>query len=336
MRGDNDSRDDERVEHDWPADASESEEAARAAFRDEISDAISGIIDRDHFLQRLARRVSDVTGVLRVAIYTRAGAGRDLVLRSSTFPTMERVAPRIPMVERVVLGQAPLAGQEPQYTLTVPIPDSGDPMGALVLYGPPGMPFADATQEVAAGIAVEIAPAINVSEHHHAVKQTSVIDLTTGAYNLWYLNQRFEEEIARSQRTRNPVTIALVHILGFEDVQYSLGYERADQVLRDMANELMGLIRVFDIVGMRSRSSFGVLLPDTDIAAAATVIARIHQRSAKVLDRVNEEMGHPTVQVVTGAASFPADGDRVSSVKLVAEQRLLQNESLHRRIAESA
>lgn len=329
-------RGDDRLRGGGAAGQDACEDAVRAAFRDEVSDAISGIIDRDHFLQRLARRVSEVTGVLRVAIYTRAGTGRDLVLRSSTFPAMERVVPRIPMVEGQALGEVPLAGQPDQQTFTVPIPDNGEPMGALVLYGSPGEPFSETVQEVTAEIAVEIAPAINVAEYHHAVKQTSVIDLTTGAYHLWYLNQRFEEEIARAQRTRNPVTIVLVHMLGFEDVQHALGYDRADALLRDLANELTGLTRVFDVVGMRSRSSFGVLLPDTDIAAAATVIARIHQRSARVIDRLNEEMGRPTLQVVTSAASFPADGDRVSSVELVAEQRLLQNESLHRRIAETA
>src|SRR5215203_6403687 len=77
------------------AEASTPREAARLAFRNEISVAITGIIDRDHFLQRLARRVAEVTGTTGVAIYTRASAGGDFMLRSSTVPKSERVPPRV-------------------------------------------------------------------------------------------------------------------------------------------------------------------------------------------------------------------------------------------------
>jgi diguanylate cyclase (GGDEF)-like protein len=208
-------------------------------------------------------------------------------------------------------------------------------MGALVLYSAAGSRFGDQEQQLFAGIAEEIAPAIAVAEHHHAVKQASVVDLTTGAYAGWYLTQRFDAEIARAQRGGDPVTIVLVSVLDFEDVQRAVGYERADELLRSLAAEYAGLTRVFDIVSVRDRAEFAILLPDTDLSAAATVIGRVHQRSARVAERLLAESGGVSVQVVTGAASFPSDGDRVPNVMLVAEHRLNQNEVLQRRMAQT-
>lgn len=314
-------------------------EAARQAFRSEISDALSGIVDRDHFLQRLARRVAEVTGIAGVAIYTRPLTGGDFLLRSSTVPKTERVPPRVspdaPEAQGDVVSVNGGAAQ-PRQVVSYPILGSSDTMGALVLYSGAGLRFGDSEQQIFAGIAEEIAPAIAVAEHHHAVKQASVIDLTTGAYASWYVTQRFDEEIARAQRTRNPVTLVLVSILEFDSLQLAIGYERTDQVLRDLASEYAGLTRVFDIVGMRSRSEFSILLPETEISSAATVIARIHQRSARVLEKLSEETGADVAHVVTGASSFPLDGDRVPTISLAAEHRLNQNEILHRRMAEQA
>jgi diguanylate cyclase (GGDEF)-like protein len=317
------------------ADRSSGGDAPRAAvqvdFRAAISDAISGIIDRDHFLQRLARKVSDATDVSRVAIYTRTNTSGDLMVRSSTFPSNEIVAPRITPVGGAALVTVPLVGQAAQQSLTVPIVDGAEPRGALVLYSDPGKTFSSNDVEMVAAIADEIAPAIAVAELHHAVKQTSVVDVTTGAYTSWYVNQRFEEEVARSQRTHSPVTLVVVKLLGFDSLQQTLGYERGDQLLHDLTVEIAGLTRVFDIVGMRSRAEYAILLPDTDPASAAIVIARVQQRASRLVEQVRLEAG-VRVEVITAAAAYPVDGERSSSVEMVADQRLLllEQETLQR------
>lgn len=312
-------------------------ETARLAFKTEISDAISGIVDRDHFLQRLAQRVADVTEGAWVAIYTRAGANGDLLLRSTTMQNTRPLPARISAERSRMTGDVvAYSGVDPDANLihAEPIETADDVMGALVLYSTSLDPLDDSQRQTLATIAEEIAPAIAVAEHHHAVKQNSVIDLTTGAYANWYVTQRFDEEIARAQRTQNPVTIVIAAVHGFEEYQRDAGFDAADELLRSLTTEFSGLTRVFDIVGLRARSEFTILLPDTDLEQAGTVIARIHQRSARVIERLQPAPADARVHVVTGAASFPADGTEATSILLAAEHRLNQNEVLHRRMAE--
>lgn len=309
------------------------------ALRDEIFDAVSVILDRDAFLQRIARRVSELMNLPNVAIYARSSAGDSSLLRASTFATSDRLPLRLGLdaaANADELTGARLAGQPVWSITTAPIGTGAADVGILVARTDIGAALSTEQAQTFAALALEMASAVAVAEQHFAVKQSSVIDLATGACNYWYLSQRFEEEIARAQRTKNPITIVLVRILDFERVQYSIGYDQSDTLLRDLASEYAGLTRTFDIVGMRSRADFSILLPDTDMASAATVIARIHRRSGRVIEKLQTMHPHLAVQVVTGAAAFPADGDRVAEVVLAAEQRLDQNETLHRRTAESA
>lgn len=309
---------------------------ARITFKTEISDAISGIVDRDHFLQRLARRVADVTSDAWVAIYTRAGAGGDLLLRSNTMPNSRPLPARISAdPARMTDDLIAYSGVDPagQLIYVVPIGPRDDVMGALVLYSSNLEQLGEAERATLDVIAEEIAPAIAVAEHHHAVKQSAMVDLTTGAYVAWYVNQRFEEEIARAQRTLNAVTVVIATVLGFEEYQHVAGYDVGDALLRELTAEFSGLTRVFDVVGMRGRSEFTIVLPDTDLSQAGTVVTRIHQRSARVIERL-EPAPTARLHVVTGAASFPADGAEATSILVAAEHRFSQNEVLHRRMAE--
>jgi diguanylate cyclase (GGDEF)-like protein len=311
-------------------------DAARLAFKTEIADAISGIVDRDHFLQRLARRVEEVTDDAWVAIYTRGGLIGDLLLRSNTMPNSRPLPARISAnPQKMTTDLIAYSGVDPtgNLILAVPIGASDGVTGALVLYSSTLEPLNESDHATLTAIADEIAPAIAVAERHHAVKQSSVVDLTTGAHTAWYVNQRFDEEIARAQRTSNPVTVVIASLLGFEAYQREAGYDDGDNLLRDLTTEYSGLTRVFDVVGMRGRAEFAILLPDTDLSQAETVIARIHQRSARVIERL-EVPPTTRLHVVTGAASFPADGDEATTILVAAEHRFNQNEILHQRLAE--
>ncbi|MDQ3547751.1 MAG: diguanylate cyclase, partial [Chloroflexota bacterium] len=238
-------------------------DTVRLAFRTEISDAISGIVDRDHFLLRLARRVADVTGDAWVAIYTRGGVGGDLLLRSNTMPNARPLPARISAdPSRMTDAIVEYSGADPSRHLivSVPIGPRDDVMGALVLYSSTGEGLGEFERATLAAIAEEITPAITVAEHYHAVKQTSVVDLTTGAYVGWYVQQRFDEEIERARRTQSPVTVVIAAVFGFEEYQREAGYDAGDSLLREMTAEYSGLTRVFDVVGMRGRSEFTILL----------------------------------------------------------------------------
>jgi diguanylate cyclase (GGDEF)-like protein len=320
-----------------PDDAALQVQLACQNMRDALAETFPAIGDRDLFMQRMTQVVASASGQPHVALYTRSAAGSDLSLRWSTLSETGIAPPRIP-VEPLAGGIAELSATPEHRALVVPIAQAGRTLGALVLFGTGGS-FAARERAVLGALADEIAPAISVVEQYHAVKQSSVLDLETGAYAGWFLSQRLEEEIARAQRTGRSVTVVLVSVLDFSQVRHAHPFERVDTLLRDLAAELAGVTRLFDIVARRGPGEFAILLPDSDVEGAGTVIERIRSRVARVNEHVSpagtDGLQAVPIRVVTGLASFPADGDRVATLLLAAEHRLNEDELQQRRLSGS-
>lgn len=290
------------------------------AIRNEIGAAIAGIGDRDHFLQRLTLRVADLGALPHLALYVTTQHG-DLSLRTSVRLPGLSLPGRLPAT---ILTQ-PDGTFGGMRVVAAPLLSSGDPLGALVVFRPAeGDAPPAGLRATLEAIAYEISPAVAIAERYYTVNQSSVLDLPTGAYATWYFNQRVDEEVARAARTGRAFTVVLVGVDDFDDIQRHLGYTRADQLLRDLAGEFTGLTRVCDVVGIRSRTQFTVLLPDTDLAGAATVAARIRQRTDRVLERKGWRAELQHIAIASGAASYPHDGEHPTSLFLAAEHRLAE------------
>src|SRR5690606_8993078 len=140
----------------------------------EIAEAISGITDRDHFLQRLARQIASATNNAWVAIYTRAGHNGALLVRSNTMPNPRPLPARISADPgQMTADVVAYSGVDPTADLitTVPISVDSTLLGALVLYSSSLERLDETDRARLAQIAEEMGPAVAVAEHHHAVKQ---------------------------------------------------------------------------------------------------------------------------------------------------------------------
>jgi len=307
----------------------------RLQLRAGLGEILPSIVERDLFMQRLVQLIAQVAEQPLVALYTRGANGGDLIVRASTLPEPGTAPARMP-VASLGGGVAELAVSPDHAALVIPIEEGGAVLGAVLLFSTGGR-FGDRERDLLAELVGEIGVAIEIAEQHHAIKQSSVLDLSTGAYAGWFLSQRLEEEIARAQRSGRSVTVVLATILDFPEVQGAHPFERVDALLRDLADELAGATRLFDVVARRGPGEFAILLPDSDIEGAGTVIDRLRARVARVNQRFGRETGGALpavpIRVVTGLASYPIDGDRVATLLLAAEHRLNEDELVQRRLS---
>jgi diguanylate cyclase (GGDEF)-like protein len=294
-------------------------EAARTTIRKELGEAIPGLTERDRFLQRAAQLVAHHAGQSLVAIYTRGVAGGDFVLRASTLPPS---APAPSRLSGSTNGRASVirsAHGSNNAALIANLREGNDSIGALVIFQEHGG-FSPADQAIVETVAEEIAPAVAVAERHHAVKQSSVLDLASGAYTTWFFKQRLEEEIERARRQHRDVTVLLLTIQGAERLWSDADMLGCMTLPRDLANVLSSSIRMFDVVAHRAPAEFAIMLVDSQAASASIVIERVESRVLRALQRTPSETGD--IAVVTSYASYPADGEDASALLLTAEHRL--------------
>jgi diguanylate cyclase (GGDEF)-like protein len=304
------------------------QESARSSIREELGEAIPGIVERDRFLQRAVQIVSQHAGQQNVAVYTRGVAGGDFILRASTTGVAAAAPARLTGLTSDRASIVRSGSGTGNAALVAPLRTEEEPFGALVVFHANGG-FTAGAQALIETVADEIAPAVAVAERHHAIKQASVLDLTSGAYTTWFLNQRLEEEIERARRRGSEVTVLLLNLHGMERLWHAMDFLGSTTLPRDLATVLSSSTRMFDVVAQRGPGEFAIMLVDARAGDAGIVVDRLEARVARALERsVPESID---VAVVTSSASFPQDGDDASTLILTAEHRL--DEALRRQLA---
>ena len=101
------------------------------------------------------------------------------------------------------------------------------------------------------------------------------VDQVTGVNNHRYLQERLTQEVARSARSRSPLSVLMIDLDGFKAINDAHGHSDGDRVLRNVAAGLRLAVRANDIVARYGGDEFVVLMPDTDLAAARLVAERV-------------------------------------------------------------
>jgi diguanylate cyclase (GGDEF)-like protein len=159
------------------------------------------------------------------------------------------------------------------------------------------------------------------------LKTLSQHDPLTGLLNRRGFEELAQRELSRATRYQRPIAFALVDIDRFKDVNDRFGHARGDRVLGILGAELTRL-RASDVAVRLGGDEFGLLMPETDEAAALSVLDRLKQR---VEERTRAE-GLPITISVGAATSEPAS---VPLARLMADadRRMYLDKSASRRLA---
>ncbi len=172
---------------------------------------------------------------------------------------------------------------------------------------------------LAGASALTVAASVNRTriEQHGARLQAALADMAsidelTGCAVRRVLRQRMEQEIARSVRNRSPLSLLMIDVDQFKAVNDAYGHVVGDHVLASTGSVLRRNSRSFDLASRFGGDEFALLLPDTDVSAAAEVAERIRQDlSAAVEVAVTLSVGvggldhsTPTVEHLLDDADF--------------------------------
>ncbi|MBE0686619.1 MAG: diguanylate cyclase, partial [Anaerolineaceae bacterium] len=101
------------------------------------------------------------------------------------------------------------------------------------------------------------------------------LDVTTAVNTLRYFYDLAEQEIQRVNRYPHPLSLLIIDIDHFSQVNEHFGYVMGDQVLQWVARRLKDLLRVVDVIGRYGGDAFIMLLPETSLENACIVANRI-------------------------------------------------------------
>jgi diguanylate cyclase (GGDEF)-like protein len=99
--------------------------------------------------------------------------------------------------------------------------------------------------------------------------------LTPSLLSLGAFRTQLELDVARAQRYERPLTVALLDIDRFRNLNLQHGYAAGDAVLAAVGGLIAAEIRVHDLACRMGGDEFGLLLPETSASAAQQPIERI-------------------------------------------------------------
>ncbi|MBP7901532.1 MAG: diguanylate cyclase [Spirochaetes bacterium] len=109
------------------------------------------------------------------------------------------------------------------------------------------------------------------------VKQLAITDVLTSVYNRRHTMERLEDEIEKSKRYENPLSVMMIDVDHFKRINDEFGHLSGDMVLKKIAESINKTLRDFDIVGRFGGEEFLVILPNTAIDDAFSAAERIRK-----------------------------------------------------------
>ncbi len=145
-------------------------------------------------------------------------------------------------------------------------------------------------------------------ETQRKLQEQSVTDGLTGLKNRRLFDERLGEEWSRAQRYSDPVSLIMIDLDHFKQVNDRHGHPMGDLVLREAAALIRRSLRDPDICARYGGEEFAIILPKTHLQGALTVAERIwRELNAKVY---RDASAQPPVEVrVTasiGIAFYPS------------------------------
>jgi len=128
---------------------------------------------------------------------------------------------------------------------------------------------------VAAALAVPLARPL--TRRFGELSDRAERDALTGLANRRALDERLEEELDRARRYRTHLSLVLVDIDDFKQVNDRYGHQSGDELLRAFATALSGSLRELDLAARFGGEEFALLLPGTPTEGACIVAEQIRR-----------------------------------------------------------
>ncbi|MFN2235665.1 MAG: diguanylate cyclase [Anaerolineales bacterium] len=160
--------------------------------------------------------------------------------------------------------------------LFIPLRVGTDLVGVLVI-GPKlsQEPYTKDDELTLMTLANQTAVAIENARLFYEVQQLAIIDDLTGIFNRRYLLELSDREFRRAQRFGRNLSLVMMDIDHFKQVNDTFGHAVGDEVLKALAERCQHNIRNVDVLGRYGGEEFVILLPETLLSEAMQITERL-------------------------------------------------------------
>jgi len=210
--------------------------------------------------------------------------------------------------------------------LSSPLTTAGEPArhAGVMSVARSGAPFDAGERDVFVYLLGQAAASIENISLHELVAEQAVTDDLTGLSNKRRFRELLEKEAARAERFGHPLSLLMLDIDDFKQVNDTHGHLQGDEVLRRIGEALDSESRGVDEPARYGGEEFAIALPETDLEGALEVGERIRTRIAsQEVARLDGE-GSLKITASIGAATMAGGPDHIEALIAAADAALYE------------
>lgn len=152
------------------------------------------------------------------------------------------------------------------------------------------------------------------------LREQAVRDSLTGLFNRRYLEETLDRELARAARESYPVSIIMIDIDHFKQINDTYGHEAGDIMLKALGGMLMTHSRRGDFACRYGGEEFLIVMPNMAHSIVQERAAALRQSLKALMVRYGNHTLTATYSM--GIASYPANGDTRESFLRAADMAM--------------
>jgi diguanylate cyclase (GGDEF)-like protein len=165
-------------------------------------------------------------------------------------------------------------------------------------------------------------PKIVEMDEFEETERSARTDALTGLANRRVFHETLDAEIRRSRRYRWPVTVLMLDLDHFKDVNDSFGHMFGDLVLERVGGIVRHAVRDADAACRFGGEELAVVLPETAREGGYAVAERIRRRVEKAFQGRPVDGQDIAMTISAGLATFPEDGLHADELLARADEAL--------------
>jgi diguanylate cyclase (GGDEF)-like protein len=187
--------------------------------------------------------------------------------------------------------------------------------------GAAGRTLDEGQEQFARVVADSVAQALANLALRETLRQQAIRDPLTNLFNRRYMEASLERELLRAARNHQSVSVIMLDVDHFKQVNDRHGHSTGDAVLRQLGRYLNEHIRGGDIACRYGGEEFTLILPETTLAQARQR-AEQHRQEFKALTLLGDQHEAGALTISLGVATFPEQGDTAEQVLQAADAAL--------------
>lgn len=203
----------------------------------------------------------------------------------------------------------------------LPLIVDDEPLGVMTLYASEQNAFDDEEMKLLVELAGDISFALNHINKDKHLNYLAYFDVITGLPNRALFLDRGAQKIAGAERDHKTLSVILVNLNRFSDINETLGRQAGDELLRQVGRRLKDMIVETDVLARISADLFAIATrPEDTNLEISQIVEKILSAIQSHPYQIGEQELH--VSIRAGVSSYSIDGDDIETLLRNAESAL--------------